>query len=343
MEENGGHPTIYGMDAVHGNAMLLDTSPTRLTLPPRSTPISRTKKVASMPAIRLQPEFLGSSVRCSHNPLWPRVYYTFGEDPYLASVMGSAIIRGMQSNNLTAACMKHWIGYSWKCTGHDKDGVTISDFDLMNSYFPTFKAGIDAGLLSGMENYISVNGVPVVENNKLLTKLLRDDVSFDGTMVTDYQEINHLTEFHRTTRSTDEATKFSLKRTSIDMSMVASDGSVRRIVKLKVKLGLYDNPMPSEELLELVGNENDIATALERALFLAGHSAHNIGFQCGGLSVQVQGVDGNDQFQHGTSVKQGFEVIAGNDLFTYFNGLNATGDYTDQGLETTKEYAPKAE
>ncbi|KAG3140135.1 hypothetical protein PC110_g11461 [Phytophthora cactorum] len=101
--------------------------------------------------------------------------------------------------------------------------------------------------------------------------------------------------------------------------------------------------MPSEELLELVGNENDIATALERALFLAGHSAHNIGFQCGGLSVQVQGVDGNDQFQHGTSVKQGFEVIAGNDLFTYFNGLNATGDYTDQGLETTKEYAPKAE
>ncbi|KAG3067094.1 hypothetical protein PI125_g23722 [Phytophthora idaei] len=131
----------------------------------------------------------------------------------------------MQSNNLTAVCMKHWIGYSWKCTGHDKDGVTISDFDLMNSYFPTFKAGIDAGLLSRMENYISVNGVPVVENNKLLTKLLRDDVSFDGTMVTDYQEINHLTEFHRTTRSTDEATKFSLKRTSIDMSMAASDVS----------------------------------------------------------------------------------------------------------------------
>ncbi|KAG3237429.1 hypothetical protein PI124_g17578 [Phytophthora idaei] len=99
--------------------------------------------------------------------------------------------------------------------------------------------------------------------------------------------------------------------------------------------------MPGEELLELVGNENDIVTALERAresiLLLQNNDS------CGGLSVQVQGVDGNDQFQHGTSVKQGFEVIAGNDLFTYFNGLNATGDYTDQGLETAKEYAPKAE
>ncbi|KAI9984325.1 hypothetical protein PInf_005673 [Phytophthora infestans] len=77
-----------------------------------------------------------------------------------------------------------------------------------------------------MESYISVNGVPVVENTKLMTKLLRVDVGFDGMMVTDYHEINHLAEFHRTTLSTDEATKLSLERESIDMSMVASDLSL---------------------------------------------------------------------------------------------------------------------
>ncbi|ETO67923.1 hypothetical protein F444_15205, partial [Phytophthora nicotianae P1976] len=355
MEDNGGHPIIYGTDSVHGNALLLDTvffsHPINAAASFNADLVYEEGRINARDTLAAGvPWVFGPVLDLMHNPLWPRVYETFGEDPHLASVMGSAIIRGMQSNNQTAACMKHWIGYSWNPTGHDKDGVTISDFDLMNSYFLPFKAGIDAGLLSGMENYISVNGVPVVENTKLMTKLLRDDVGFDGMMVTDFAEINHLTEFHRTARSTDEATKFALERASIDMSMVATDlsftngtnkliaedpailarlkESVRRIVKLKVKLGLYDNPMPGEELLELVGNEDDVATALDLAresivllqnndsvlplsknasVFLTGHSAHNIGFQCGGLSVQVKGVDGNEQFQHGSSVKQGFE------------------------------------
>ncbi|ETM39218.1 hypothetical protein L914_14618, partial [Phytophthora nicotianae] len=391
MEDNGGHPIIYGTDSVHGNALLLDTvffsHPINAAASFNADLVYEEGRINARDTLAAGvPWVFGPVLDLMHNPLWPRVYETFGEDPHLASVMGSAIIRGMQSNNQTAACMKHWIGYSWNPTGHDKDGVTISDFDLMNSYFLPFKAGIDAGLLSGMENYISVNGVPVVENTKLMTKLLRDDVGFDGMMVTDFAEINHLTEFHRTARSTDEATKFALERASIDMSMVATDlsftngtnkliaedpailarlkESVRRIVKLKVKLGLYDNPMPGEELLELVGNEDDVATALDLAresivllqnndsvlplsknasVFLTGHSAHNIGFQCGGLSVQVKGVDGNEQFQHGSSVKQGFEMVAGNDSFVYFNGLNVTGDYTEEGLATAKEYASKAE
>ncbi|KAJ8578736.1 hypothetical protein ON010_g466 [Phytophthora cinnamomi] len=391
MEENGGHPIIYATDAVHGNAMLLDT--VYFSHPINGAASFNPNLVYEEGRINARdtlaagiPWIFGPVLDLMHNPLWPRVYETFGEDPHLTSVMGSAIIRGIQSNNQSAACMKHWIAYAWNPTGHDKDGVQISDFDLMNSYFPAFKAGIDAGLLSGMENYISVNGVPVVENTKLLTKLLRDDVGFDGLMVTDYGEINHLTEFHRTARTADEATKFSLERTSIDMSMVASDlsftngtnklvaedpviikrlkESARRIVKLKVRLGLYDNPMPGEELLELVGNDDDVATALDLAresivllqnndstlplqknasVFLTGHSADNIGFQCGGLSVQVQGVDGNEQFQHGHSVKQGFEMIAENESFTYFNGLNASGDYTEADLATAKKYAANAE
>lgn len=99
--------------------------------------------------------------------------------------MGDAIIRGLQSNNHTAACMKHWIVYPKTPSGHDKDAVTVSDYDMMNYFFPPFKAAVDAGVISAMENYISINGVPTVSNTKLMNALLRDDLGFDGMMVTD--------------------------------------------------------------------------------------------------------------------------------------------------------------
>ncbi|KAF4316930.1 hypothetical protein G195_009531, partial [Phytophthora kernoviae 00238/432] len=391
MEENGGHPMIYGTDSAHGNALVTDTvffgqqingaatfNPDLLYEQGRIT--ARDTLASGIPWI------FDPVLDIMHNPLWPRVYETFGEDPHLASVMGSAVVRGIQNYNQSAACMKHWIAYAWNPTGHDKDGVTMSDFDLLNTYFPSFKTAVDAGLLTGMENYISVNGVPIVENTKLLKTLLRTDLGFDGLMVTDYGEINALQNFHRTARTENEATKFSLERTSIDMSMVASDlsftngtnklieenpeivdglkESVRRIIKTKLKLGLYDSPMPGAEYVDMVGNDDDVAAALAGAresivllqnndstlpisknasVFLTGPSAHNIGYQCGGWTLQVQGVSGNDMFSHGVSVKQGFEAIAGTDAFTYFNGLNITGSYTDVDLATAKEYASKAE
>ncbi|GMF57569.1 unnamed protein product [Phytophthora fragariaefolia] len=336
MEENGGHPMIYGTDSAHGNAL------GRIT--------ARDTLAAGIPWI------FDPVLDIMHNPLWPRVYETFGEDPYLASVMGSAVIRGIQSYNESAACMKHWIAYAWNPTGHDKDGVTMSDFDLLNTYFPSFKAAVDAGLLTGMENYISVNGVSIVENTKLLETLLRNDLQFDGMMVTDYGEINALQNFHRTARTENEATKFSLERTSIDMSMVASDlsftngtnalleeepeildrlkESVRRIIKLKLKLGLYDNPMPGEEYLAMVGNDDDVASALDGAresivllqnndstlplskdasVFLTGPIADDIGRQCAMPSPTSMAL------------------------------TSPATNYTDADLATAKEYAGKAE
>ncbi|OWZ24040.1 Glycoside hydrolase [Phytophthora megakarya] len=118
--------------------------------------------------------------------------------------------------------MKHWIAYSLTPSDLDTEGVTISDVDLLNTYFSPYKAAVDADLLTGMYSYISVNGVPVIENTKLMTTLLGDDLKFHGLMVSDFGEINHLVSFHRTTRSTDETTKFSLERASVDMSMVGS-------------------------------------------------------------------------------------------------------------------------
>ncbi|KAG2798413.1 Beta-glucosidase [Phytophthora cactorum] len=375
MEENGGHPMIYGQinDAASFRPDLVYEQG-RIT--------ARDTLAAGIPWI------FGPILDISRNPLWPRTFETFGEDPYLDSVMADAIVRGLQSNGSTAACMKHWIVYTKTPTGHDKDAVTVSDYDLLNYFLPPFKAAVGAGVLSAMENYISVNGVPLVSNTKLMNALLRDDLGWDGMMVTDYAEIDQLADFHRVARTYDEATRISLTRVSVDMSMIATDdsfmngtkalleqspqylarvkASARRVVKLKLQLGLYDNPVPGEANVDLIGSENDTATALELAresivllknndsvlplaedasVFLTGHAADDIGLQCGGWTIEWQGYAGhNELYPLGSTMKENIESITGNSSsVSYFNGLNYTGEYSDADLATATEYASRAE
>eukprot|EP00644_Phytophthora_capsici_P011939 jgi/Phyca11/15234/fgenesh1_pg.PHYCAscaffold_12_\ len=388
MEENGGHPMVYGVDSVHGAIFVKDAvlfgqqinggasfNPDLVYEQGRIT--GRDTEASGVPWV------FGPILGISRNPLWARTFETFGEDPHLNSIMGDAIIRGLQSNNHTAACMKHWITPS----GHDKDAVTVSDYDMMNYFFPPFKAAVDAGVISAMENYISINGVPTVSNAKLMNALLRDDLGFDGMMVTDYAEINQLTDFHRTARNETEATRISLTRASVDMSMVAQDTSfyngtkalleqspqfrerlkesARRVVKMKLQLGLYETPVPGEENLALIGNDDDISAALELAresivllqnndstlpikedasVFLTGFTADNIGRMCGGWTIAWQGYSDQDHLlTKGITVKSAMETLVGNDSFTFFNGLHPNGSYSEADLTTAKEMASKAE
>ncbi|KAG1711300.1 hypothetical protein DVH05_008553 [Phytophthora capsici] len=394
MEENGGHPMIYGFDSVHGAIFV--RGPTLFGQQINGAASFRPDLVYEQGRITARdtlaagiPWIFGPILGISRNPLWPRTFETFGEDPYLDSVMADAIVRGLQSNGSTAACMKHWIVYTKTPTGHDKDAVTVSDYDLLNYFLPPFKAAVDAGVLSAMENYISVNGVPLVSNTKLMNGLLRDDLGWDGMMVTDYAEIDQLADFHRVARTYDEATRISLTRASVDMSMIATDdsfmngtkalleqspqylarvkASARRVVKLKLQLGLYDNPVPGASNVDLIGGENDTATALELAresivllknndsvlplaedasVFLTGHAADDIGLQCGGWTIEWQGYAGhNELYPLGSTVKENIETITGNinSSVSYFNGLNYTGEYSEADLATAKEYASKAE
>ncbi|KAG6950072.1 hypothetical protein JG688_00014341 [Phytophthora aleatoria] len=392
MEENGGHPMVYGVDSVHGAIFVKDAvlfgqqinggasfNPDLVYEQGRIT--GRDTEASGVPWV------FGPILGISRNPLWARTFETFSEDPHINSVMGDAIIRGLQSNNHTAACMKHWIVYPKTPSGHDKDAVTVSDYDMMNYFFPPFKAAVDAGVISAMENYISINGVPTVSNAKLMNALLRDDLGFDGMMVTDYAEINQLTDFHRTARNETEATRISLTRASVDMSMVAQDTSfyngtkalleqspqfrerlkesARRVVKMKLQLGLYETPVPGEENLALIGNDDDISAALELAresivllqnndstlpikedasVFLTGFTADNIGRMCGGWTIAWQGYSDQDHLlTKGITVKSAMETLVGNDSFSFFNGLHPNGSYTEADLATAKELASKAE
>ncbi|KAE8900906.1 Lysosomal beta glucosidase [Phytophthora fragariae] len=389
-EENDGHPFIFGIDSLHGagftSGAVLFGQPINGAATFNPDLIYEMGRIAGRDTLAAgTPWIFGPMLEISQNPLWSRVYETFGEDPYLVSTIAESLIKGIQSNNGSAACMKHWIGYSKTPTGHDKDGVTLSDYDLLNYFLPPFKAAVDAGVLSAMENYISVNGIPTIANPKLMNNLLREDLGFEGMTVSDFAEIEHLNTFHRFARNDEEAATLSVKRTSIDMTMASSDygfinatkaiiandpsfinrvkESARRVVKLKLQLGLYDNAVPGEDLVDQVGNDDDKAAALNSAresivllqnndsvlqipetakVFLTGHSADNVGYQCGGWSLSQQGYSGNDMFPNGISVKDGFQAIA-NETVTYFNGLNYTGTYNESDLAQAKELASQAE
>ncbi|KAG7399860.1 hypothetical protein PHYBOEH_007721 [Phytophthora boehmeriae] len=391
MEENGGHPMLYGLDSVHG-ANYVDGAvifPQQINSGASFNPdlvyelgriTARDTQAAGIPWV------FGPILEISQNPLWSRTYETFGEDPYMTSVMGEAIVRGLQSYNQTAACIKHFIGYSKTPTGHDRDNVVMADYDLLNYFLPPFKAAMDAGALSTMENYISINGDPVISNSRILKDLLRSDLAFDGVLLSDWNEINNLKDWHRIVNSYEEAVALSLKETSLDMSMVPNDTkfidyatnmlkthpehetrlreSAKRIVKMKLKLGLYDNPVPGAEFVSMVGNDNDKNAALNMAresivllknaedvlplpkdasVFLTGHSANDVGYQCGGWSKAWQGYSGNMMFPNGVSVRQGLENIVGNESFTYFNGLLSNGSISDADLAMAVDLASQHE
>ncbi|KAG3117631.1 hypothetical protein PI124_g10477 [Phytophthora idaei] len=228
MEENGGHPIIYGIDSVHG-ANYVDGSvlmPHQVNFGATFNPdlvyeaariTARYKEAAGISWI------FGPILDISQNSLWARTYETFGEDPYLASVMGAAVVRGLQSYNQTAVCMKHFIGYSKTPTGHDKDNVNIPDFDLLNYFIPSFKAALEAGAMTTMESYTSINGEPVIASSRMLDDLLRSDLEFNGVLVSDWGEIYNLHDFHHVSATREEAVATSLMQTSVDMSMVLAD------------------------------------------------------------------------------------------------------------------------
>lgn len=232
-------PIVYGLDSVHGANYIFGA-----TLFPQQIGAAATfnTTVAYMSGriTALETRYAGIPwvfspiLGIAVQPSWARVYETFGEDTHLATKMGVAIINGLQSppplgmnlppeaQHLTAACIKHYIGYPNVRTGHDRTPVYLPMNILMQYFAPPFQAAINAGALSAMENYIELNGKPVVASRLILKTLLRDIMKFSGMLVTDYNEIYNLFDFHRAVGSYKDAVAESLNRTTIDMGMIGS-------------------------------------------------------------------------------------------------------------------------
>jgi len=291
-----GIPIIYGIDHMHG-ASYLEGS----TIFPHNINLGATfntehaRQTGRITALESGP--LGHVwnfapvLDLGKNPYWPRFYETYGEDPYLISEMGRSYVKSYQGDHdlfpyKLAATGKHFLGYSVPRSGWDRTPVDLSMQTIHEFHRPSFQAAIDAGMKTMMLNSGEVNGIPVHASKELLTDLLREEMGFEGVIVTDWADIGKLYNFHKTARDYDEATLQAIEA-GIDMSMTPTslafnesllklvnngsvseerlDESVRRILKLKFELGLFEHPYPSGESLDEIGSDSHKKLALNAA------------------------------------------------------------------------------
>jgi len=289
-------PVLYGIDSIHGVNYVFGS-----TLFPQEIGMAATwdpelmKRAAEITALETRacgiPWNFSPVLDIGRQPLWPRFYETFGEDPYLAKVMGVATIRGYEGTNVAsrdhvAACLKHYMGYSFPLSGKDRSPAWIPENYLREYFMPTFQAAIAAGAHSIMVNSGEVNGVPVHASHYLLTDVLRNELGFRGLVVSDWEDIKKLVTQHRIASTEKDATRIAVMA-GIDMSMVPSDYSfsddlialveegsipqarideaVRRILRLKFEVGLFDSPMPDTTLKSRLGSPESRAVSLQAA------------------------------------------------------------------------------
>jgi beta-glucosidase len=267
-------PVVYGLDSIHGANYVrgAELFPQPLGMAATWNPdlmmqVSRTTAIETRAAGI--PWNFSPVLDVGRQPLWPRLYETFGEDVHLATVMGVAAVRGYQGSDPSAvdrvgATAKHYVGYSLPTTGHDRTPALIPDITMREYFLPTFAAAIRAGALAVMVNSGEVNGVPGHVNSHLLKTVLRGELGFDGVVVSDWEDIKKLTTIHHAAPTEKDATRDAVLA-GVDMSMVPTDYSfadllqqlvksgavpmarideaVTRILTLKARLGLFDDPL----------------------------------------------------------------------------------------------------
>ncbi|WP_084812090.1 glycoside hydrolase family 3 N-terminal domain-containing protein [Flammeovirga pacifica] len=272
-----GVPVLYGVDAIHGTTYTDGATffPQQIGMAATwNTELNRQGCEVTAYETRASsiPWDFSPVLDMGRNPSWPRIWETYGEDVYLTSQMGIAAIDGyegtnndLSDNTKVAACIKHFLGYGSEKSGKDRTPSYLPEIELREHYLPSYKAAIDAGAHTIMINSGIINGTPVHASYKLLTELLKEELGFEGLVVTDWADIENIHNRDKVADSHKEAVKQSINA-GIDMSMVPYnfnfcdhlvelvnegevsmdriDDAVRRILKVKMELGLFDTPAP---------------------------------------------------------------------------------------------------
>ena len=270
-----GIPCIYGLDQNHGASYVTGATylPQNINVGASFNPqVAYDAGVITAYESRAAncPWTYSPTVDLSRDPRWPRVWENYGEDPLLNAVQGAAAVRGLQGDdpnhigpNNIAVSVKHYLGYGQPRTGKDRTPAYIPEFELLEKNFAPFKTCIEAGALTIMVNSASVNGVPVHANKELLTGWLKEGLNWDGMIVTDWSDINNL--YTREGVAVDKKHAIELAiNAGIDMTMEPYDlnfctllielvnegrvpmeridDAVRRVLRLKYRLGLFETP-----------------------------------------------------------------------------------------------------
>lgn len=281
-----GIPVIYGIDAIHGANYTVGA-----TLFPQSINMAATW---NRELVRREGEITALEMRASgipwnfnpvlglgRHPAWPRFWETYGESEYLASEMGAIYIAAQQGDDPSApdkvgTCAKHYLGYSFPLSGKDRTPAWIPDRMLRELFVPPFQAAIDAGALTVMVNSSEINGIPVHSSDYYLTELLREEMGFEGMIVSDWNDIKNLHTREKVAPTQKEAVRMAVMA-GVDMSMVPLDFSfyahllelvkegsvpesriddaVRKILKFNFQVGLDKHPYPNKELVKQFASE----------------------------------------------------------------------------------------
>lgn len=341
--EETGIPLIYGVDQIHGTTYTIGG-----TLFPQEIGMGATfnPQLVYEGAKITAYETKAGNISWNFSPVldlgrdarWPRIWETYGEDTYLVSKMGKACVAGYQGNDLNhidrnqvAACLKHFLGYGAPYSGKDRTPSYISEQDLRERHFQPFLEAVKTGALSVMVNSGMNNGLPIHANYTLLTQWLKKDLDWDGVIVTDWADINNLCLRDKICENRKEAIKLAINA-GVDMSMVPYewsfctylkelveegevsmeriDDAVRRILRMKFRLNLFERPYwevgeypdfgsekhayaalkSAEESITLLKNENGILPLDSSVrILVTGPNANSMRTLNGGWTLSWQG------------------------------------------------------
>ena len=286
-------PLLFGIDAIHGHALINGATvyPTQLSLSctwDDSLLFNIAKQTAREVRATGMHWTFSPNVEVARDPRWGRTGETFGEDPFLVARLGVAFTKGYQGDfgkENILACAKHFVGGGEPFNGTNAAPIDVSLRQLREIWFPPYKAQIDAGVFTFMASHNEISGVPAHVNKFLLTDILRKEWGFQGFVVSDWMDIEHLYDLHRVAASPKEAIKMSLEA-GIDMHMHGPDffvpvykmvkngelsetvinRAVRTILKAKFTLGLFENPYVDQNLAKkILLSEEHRETALKAA------------------------------------------------------------------------------
>jgi beta-glucosidase len=360
-----GIPVVYGLDAVHGHGIVKNAVvfPHNVGLGAIAAGNAQRGAEAAQTAGRITArEMLATGVRWNFAPVlgvaedirWGRTYESYSENVNIVAIMGSNYIKGLQDGGV-AACMKHFLGEGQTIGGRNQ-GNALLDRAGIDRILPPYRAAIDAGAISLMPSFSSVNGVKMHESKELLTGLLKNEMGFNGFVISDWAALTQLS------GDTYKAQIANAINAGVDMVMATNgrnswvtfirclqelaeegtvpmeriDDAVLRILRFKQRIGLFDNPLTKKagavgadesrtaartmvsDSLVLLKNENNIIAKLPgfKRILVAGQGANDIGMQCGGWTISWQGMHG--PITKGTTILEGIqEAVKGKAEITY--------------------------
>lgn len=351
-----GVPIVYGIDAVHGHSNVIGA-----TIFPHNIGLGATRDPVLIEEIgRITAKEVAStglewtfapSVAVVRDERWGRTYEGFGESPDLQDLLAAAFVRGLQGTTMSGeriiACAKHFVGDGGTAGGIDRGNTVLSEAELRDLHMRGFTEAISQGVGTIMPSYSSWNGVKMHQQQYLLTNVLKGELGFDGFLISDWEAVNELsgaTYYDKVVQMINAGVDMTMEpynwrtyidtlRTAVnngDVSMDRIDDAVRRILTIKDRAGVFDEPLADRALV----NGGNLGTPAHRAvareavrksqvllqnngvlplskganIFVAGKNADNIGHQCGGWTIQWQG--GSGDITPGTTILDGIQAAA---------------------------------